>query len=75
MKFLERLIEMFIGEGIITVSELEQAIAEEREKSPIIPLQDSAAFLMYDSMAKEYQFQSLEQQNADIMYTFMMGGM
>jgi hypothetical protein len=80
--FLERAIERMIGDGIITEEELQQRIEEEREKSPIIALQnenkvlsEDSAFFFYDSMAKDFKIQELEQSNADLTYLVMMGGM
>lgn len=80
--FLERAIERMVGDGIITEEELQQRIEEEREKSPIIALQnenkvlsEDSAFFFYDSMAKDFKIAELEQSNADLIYIIMTGGM
>lgn len=72
---VEQVIERMIGDGLITEEELKQRIQEEREKSPFIPLQEDNAFLIYDSMEKDFRITELEQMNAELTYSMMMGGM
>lgn len=72
--FLENFIEKLIGEGLITESELEQRINEEREKSIVVPFQELSSFLMYDAMTKDYLIENLEVQNAELTYLLLTGG-
>lgn len=78
----ELLIERLIAEGKLNREELDELIAEEQAKSPFPALKESAeraeadgAFLLYDAMEKEFRISSLEEQNAELTYLIMMGGM
>lgn len=72
----EKLIERLINDGIITESELEQRIQEAKENSPLASLptmQSDIALIVYDSINKDIKIEQLEQQNAEMLYTIMMG--
>lgn len=70
----EKIIELLIAEGKISREELDAMIAIERNQSPLLPLQEDSAFLLYDSMAKDVRIAEVEQMSAELMYAMMMGG-
>ena len=75
--FIELIIENLINDGIITESELEQLIEEAKVNSPLASLpgiQDDLGMLIYDSMSKDFMIQDLQQQNSELTYMVMMGG-
>ncbi|MFJ7976519.1 hypothetical protein ACIQZI_12565 [Peribacillus sp. NPDC096379] len=72
MSFIERVIETLIGDGIITEEELQARIDEEKAKSPIPPLQDDSAAMMFQTAIQGMEIMSLQDENAELLFRLAM---
>lgn len=72
---MEALIEHTLKQLGIDREQFESEIEAKRALSPIVRLQEENALMVYDSMVKDFKITALEQEQANLAYMVMMGGM
>ncbi|MCU9614079.1 hypothetical protein OEV98_10960 [Caldibacillus lycopersici] len=72
---MEALEEYILNEVGKTREEFEKEVEAKRDASPLKALQEENATLLYDAMIKDFKIETLEQDQANLMYLVMMGGM
>ncbi|MFJ7976535.1 hypothetical protein ACIQZI_12650 [Peribacillus sp. NPDC096379] len=72
MSFIERVIEKLIGDGIITEEELQARNEEEKAKSPILPLLDDSAAMLFQTAMQDMAIMSLQDENAELLFRLVM---